>query len=73
MTTYPWLPRASLNVNTHSDKNNFNGSYVLDWPGDNLLDVHVFRQETDGASIVEKNIKGVVQVLPVVIFNSTLL
>lgn len=67
MTTYHWLPRASLNLNTHSDRDNFNGSYVLDWSGENLLDVYIFRQETDGVSLLhEKNIRGSVQVSPVI-------
>lgn len=60
-TTYTWMPRAALDLNTRSERDSFNGSYGLEWSNNNL-DLHVFRQETDGASVKEKNLKGAVQV-----------
>lgn len=36
---------------------------MVEWSGDYMLDVNVFRQETDTVSILEeKNINGLVQV-----------
>jgi hypothetical protein len=50
-------------LHTDSGRDSFNGSYVVEWSDGYLLDVNVFRQETDTVSILEeKNINGLVKV-----------
>lgn len=58
---------ASLNFHTDSGRDlvnpRFNGSYVLEWSGDYMLGISVFREETDRVSVLpEKNVNGLVQV-----------
>jgi len=52
-----------LHINSQNVRNTYNGSYVLEWPDNHMIDVYVQKQTTDAPSIIGlKNIQSVFRV-----------
>ena len=57
------MPKVTLLINSQNGRNSYNGSYVLEWPDNNMIDVYVQRQTSDAPSIFGlRNIQSVFRV-----------
>lgn len=65
-TTFHWLPKATLEVNTQSNRDLLNGSYIFTWSDKHTLDLNIYHEEKSGfhspVLLSKKNLNGNVQV-----------
>jgi len=61
-TTLDWLKSTYLEFSTKSTSNSINGTYLVKWDADKMIDFSIFRQEKAGVDIQRKDIHGSYQV-----------